>query len=54
MLLALSPAVLCTYTTITAQDFHQKLHDGFFAVVVDLYVACLPQNQPTTRPPTAN
>ena len=42
MLLALSPAILCAYTTLTVQDFHQKLHDGFFAGVVDVYAACLP------------
>ena len=28
-------------TTLTVQDFHEKLHDGFFAVVVDVYAACL-------------
>ena len=54
MLLALSPAILGAYTTLTVQDFHEKLHDGFFAVVVDVYAACLPQAQPTTRPPAAN
>ena len=37
------------YTTLTVQDFHEKLHDGFFAVVVDVYAACLPQAQPTTQ-----
>ena len=31
---------------LTVQDFHEKLHDGFFAVVVDVYAACLPQFQP--------
>ena len=54
MLLALSPAILGAYTTLTVQDFHEKLHGGFFAVVVDVYAACLPQFQPTTRPPAAN
>jgi len=36
------------------QAFPEKLHGGFFAVVVDVYAACLPQAQPTTRPPAAN
>ena len=54
MLLALSPAILCAYTTLEVQDFHQKLQDGFFAVVVDVYATCLPQARPTTRPPAAN
>ena len=48
MLLALSPAILCAYTTLTVQDFHEKLQNGFFAVVVDVYAACLPQAQPTS------
>jgi hypothetical protein len=54
MLLALGPAILCAYTALTVQDFHEKLQNGFFAVVVDVYAACLPQAQPTTRPPAAN
>ena len=49
MLLALSPAIFCTYTTISVQDFHQKLHDGFFAVVVDVYVAVLKPSPPRGR-----
>ena len=50
MLLALSPAILCAYTTITVQDFHQKLHDGFFAVVVDVYVTFLKPNLLASNP----
>ena len=51
MLLALSPAIFCIYTTISVQDFHQKLHDGFFAVVIDVYVAAgLKPNLPASNP----
>ena len=50
MLLALSPAIFCIYTTLSVQDFHQKLHDGFFAVVIDVYVAVLKPNLPASNP----
>lgn len=31
-------SVSSTYTTLSAQVFHQRVHEGFFAVVVDVCV----------------
>jgi len=31
-------SVSSTYTTLSAQVFHQRLHEGFFAAVVDVCV----------------
>ena len=37
-MLALNPVALCAYTTLSSQEFHHKLHEGFFTVVIDVCV----------------